>query len=70
MEGGEKAEAVATVVAAVDLARVRQPVSAEGAGAGDEAALEVEVECQGPPEPTVTSELQRVQVGGVPEVIT
>lgn len=42
-EGGIKAEAVATVVAAVDLARVRQPVHAEGDRAEDEEAVEAEI---------------------------
>ncbi len=35
-EGGKRAGAVATVVAAVDLARVRLPVHVEGAQADDE----------------------------------
>ncbi|KAM4608731.1 titin-like [Polymixia lowei] len=35
-EGGKRAEAVATVVAAVDLARVRQPVHVEDSGAEEE----------------------------------
>ena len=35
-EGGKKAEAVATVLAAVDQARVRKPVHAEGGHAEEE----------------------------------
>lgn len=46
-EGGKKAEAVATVVAAVDLARVRLPVHAEGGLAEEEEAVEVEIRQQG-----------------------
>lgn len=34
--GGQRAGAVATVMAAVDLARIRQPVHVEGGGAGEE----------------------------------
>ncbi|KAK2840469.1 hypothetical protein Q5P01_014209 [Channa striata] len=45
-EGGKKAGAVATVVAAVDLARVRQPVHAEGSRADEEEAAEVEIRQQ------------------------
>lgn len=46
-EGGKKAEAVATVVAAVDLARVRQPVHAEGGQAEEEEeAVEAETRQQ------------------------
>lgn len=41
--GGKRAGAVATVVAAVDLARVRQPVHVEG-GAEQEEVEAVEVE--------------------------
>ena len=40
--GGQRAGAVATVMAAVDLARVRQPVQAEGGGA-EEAELRQQV---------------------------
>lgn len=40
-EGGKKAEAVATVVAAVDLARVRLPVHEEGGLADEEEELEI-----------------------------
>lgn len=46
-EGGKKAEAVATVMAAVDLARVRLPVHGEGGVAEEEEALEVEIKQQG-----------------------
>lgn len=45
-EGGKKAEAVATVVAAVDLARVRKPVHAEGGQAEEQEAIEVEMRQQ------------------------
>lgn len=45
-EGGKKAEAVATVVAAVDLARVRLPVHVEGGAAEEEEAVEVEIRQQ------------------------
>ncbi|KAF7659178.1 hypothetical protein LDENG_00002630, partial [Lucifuga dentata] len=39
-EGGKKAEAVATVLAAVDLARVRQPVYADGGVTEEEDSVE------------------------------
>lgn len=45
-EGGKKAEAVATVVAAVDLARVLKPVHAEGGQAEEPEAVEVEIRQQ------------------------
>ncbi len=45
-EGGIKAGAVATVVAAVDLARVRQPVHAEGGRAEEEEVVESEISQQ------------------------
>lgn len=45
-EGGKRAGAVATVLAAVDLARVRQPVHVEG-GQADEEAVEVGSKQQG-----------------------
>lgn len=74
-----KAEAVATVVAAVDLARVRQPGHEEDGGAEEEEAVEVERRQQVeekeekhvvvttlPAAPAVSSEQLRVtQVGGV-----
>lgn len=44
-EGGKKA-AVATVMAAVDLARVRQPVHAEGGPAEEEECVEAELRQQ------------------------
>lgn len=45
--GGKRAGAVATVMAAVDLARVRQPVHAEGGRAEEEAeAVEAEFKQQ------------------------
>lgn len=78
-EGGKKAEAVATVVAAVDLARVRQPAHAEGGGAEEE-AVEEEVQLQAAaekhiemktlaaePAAAVVSEPQRLQVTQVGE---
>lgn len=40
-EGGKRAGAVATVLAAVDLARVRQPVHVEGGRAEEEETVEV-----------------------------
>lgn len=43
-EGGKRAGAVATVVSAVDLARVRQPVHVEGGRAEEEDADAVEAE--------------------------
>lgn len=46
-EGGKKAEAVATVVAAVDLARVRLPEHAEDGLAEEEEAVEAEIRQQG-----------------------
>lgn len=46
-EGGKKAEAVATVVAALDLARVRQPAHAEGRVKEEEETLEAEIRQQG-----------------------
>ena len=46
-EGGKKAGAVATVMAAVDLARVRLPVHGEGGVAEEEEALEVEIKQRG-----------------------
>ncbi|KAM6978117.1 LOW QUALITY PROTEIN: titin-like [Tautogolabrus adspersus] len=80
-EGGMKAGAVAKVVAAVDLARVRQPVHDEGAQAGEEEAVEAEIRQQAtvekevvamktlpveaPAAVAVTSELRRVQVSQV-----
>uniref|UniRef100_A0A3B3XJ54 Ig-like domain-containing protein n=2 Tax=Poecilia mexicana TaxID=48701 RepID=A0A3B3XJ54_9TELE len=42
-EGEKKAEAVATVLAAVDLARVRQPIHEEGVWGGEEEEEEEEV---------------------------
>ncbi len=42
--GGKRAGAVATVVAAVDLARVRQPVHGEGGRAEEEESEAVETE--------------------------
>lgn len=46
-EGGKRAGAVATVVAAVDLARVRQPVHVEGGRAEEEEeAVEAELRQQ------------------------
>lgn len=45
-EGGKKSEAVATVVAAVDLARVRKSLHAEDDQAGDQEAMEVEMRQQ------------------------
>lgn len=45
-EGGVKAGAVATVVAAVDLARVRLPVRVEGGRAEEEEAVEAELKQQ------------------------
>ena len=44
--GGKRAGAVATVVAAVDLARVRQPVHADGGRGEEEEAVEVEISRQ------------------------
>ena len=46
-EGGKKAEAVATVVAALDLARVRQPAHVEGRVKEEEETLEAEIRQQG-----------------------
>lgn len=43
-EGGKRAGAVATVMAAVDLARVRQPVHVEGGRGEEEKAEAVEAE--------------------------
>lgn len=46
-EGGKRAGAVATVLAAVDLARVRQPVHVEGGRTEEEEAVEVGLRQQG-----------------------
>lgn len=79
-EGGKKSEAVATVVAAVDLARVRKPMQAEGTQAEEQEAIEAQmaaataekqiVTTKKLPEPpvAVTSEQRKVhlsQVGGL-----
>lgn len=45
-EGGKRAGAVATVVAAVDLARVRQPALVEGGRAEEDEAVEVDLRQQ------------------------
>lgn len=45
-EGGKRAGAVATVMAAVDLARVRQPVHVEGGRAEEDKAVEAELRQQ------------------------
>lgn len=60
LEGEKKAEAVATVVAAVDLARVRQPPHEEEGIAEEEEAVEVEI--RGTP---VVSEPSPVQISQV-----
>lgn len=61
-EGGKKSEAVATVVAAVDLARVRKPVHAEGDQAGEQEAIEVEMRQQA----AATAETQIVTTKKLP----
>lgn len=45
-EGGKRAGAVATVLAAVDLARVRQPAHAEGGRAEEDEAVKVDLRQQ------------------------
>ena len=60
-EGGKRAGAVATVVAAVDLARVRQPVHAEGGRAEEEEAIEAELKQEATTAATAAD--QQYQVG-------
>lgn len=80
-EGGKKAEAVATVLAAVDLARVRQPGHDEGGVAAEEEAVETGIRHQEtvekeiiamktflvepPAAVDVTSEQQKVEVSQI-----
>lgn len=62
-EGGKRAGAVATVVAAVDLARVRQPVHAEGGPAEEEEAVAVEAELRQQGAAAAMAADQQYQVG-------
>lgn len=62
-EGEKKAEAVATVVAAVDLARVRKPVFEEGEESEEDRAVEAkELEAASADKPAGAEEQRRVQV--------
>lgn len=79
-EGEKKAEAVATVVAAVDLARVLKPVHGEGVRKEEEEDVELRIKQQAtaekqviatktlPTEPAVSAEQHRVQVSQVGRV--
>ena len=61
-EGEKKAEAVATVVAAVDLARVRLPVQEEGGWTEEEKAVDLKQQATAPAEAAVSTEQRRVQL--------
>lgn len=68
-EGEKKAEAVATVVAAVDLARVRKPVCEESEQSEEDKALEVkELEAASADKPSGAEEQRCVQVQHVQKV--
>jgi len=58
-EGGKRAGAVATVVAAVDLARVRQPVHVEAGRAEEQGVEAVEVELRQQAAASVTDQQYR-----------